>query len=74
MFWIKNEENRYTPVNPSFAILKWDIRLYSLHGYVFLIRSTAGNVSLQKRKISYINCEYLITSFKKGLSLRIESG
>ena len=30
MFWSKNKKNRYTPANPSFAILKWGIK-----GYIF---------------------------------------
>ena len=37
MFWSKNKKNRYTPANTSFAIQKWDIRGYSLHGHVFLM-------------------------------------
>ena len=34
MFWIKNKENRNTHVSPSFTILKWGVRGYTLHGYV----------------------------------------
>ena len=37
MFWSKNKKNRYTPAYPSFAILKWGLRGYSLHGHVFLM-------------------------------------
>ena len=34
MFWSKNQKNRYTPAYPSFAIKKWCIRSYTLHGHV----------------------------------------
>ena len=35
MFWIKHiKENRYTPVNPSFARQKWGIRGLTFHGHV----------------------------------------
>ena len=27
----------YTPVHPSFAIQKWSVRGYSLHGFVFVM-------------------------------------
>ena len=37
MFWSKNKKNRYTPAYPSFAILKWGSRGYTLHGHVFLM-------------------------------------
>ena len=37
MFWSKNKENRYTPVYPSFTILMWGMRGYTLHGHVFLM-------------------------------------
>ena len=37
MFWIKNKKIRNTPANPSFAIQKWGLRGYSLHGQVFLM-------------------------------------
>ena len=37
MFWSKNKKNRYTPAYPSFAILNWGLRGYSLHGHVFLV-------------------------------------
>ena len=37
LFWSKNKKNRYTPANPSFAILMWGIRGYTLHGHVFLM-------------------------------------
>ena len=43
MFWIKNKKNRYTPANPSFAIQKWSLMGYILHGHVFLM---CGEVSL----------------------------
>ena len=37
MFWSKNKKNRYTPVNLSFARSKWGMRVYILHGHVFLM-------------------------------------
>ena len=37
MFWNKNKKNRYTPAYPSFAILKWDSRGYTLHGHSFVM-------------------------------------
>ena len=37
MFWNKNKKNRYTPTYPSFTLLKWGIRGYSLHRHVFLM-------------------------------------
>ena len=39
MFWSKNKKNRYTPPYPSFAILKWRSRGYTLHGHVFVMMS-----------------------------------
>ena len=36
-FWSKNKENKYNPAYPSFAILKWGLRGYILHGHVFLM-------------------------------------
>ena len=40
MFWSKNKKNGYTPANPSFTILKWGSREYTLHGHVFLMHNT----------------------------------
>ena len=37
MFWSKNKKNMYTRVNPSFTILKWGVRGYTLHGLVILM-------------------------------------
>ena len=37
MFWSKNKKNRYTPLNPSFSIIKWGSRGYILHGHVFVM-------------------------------------
>ena len=42
MFWIKNKENIYTPVNSSFAKYKWGIKGYTFHGHVFLIHVRLG--------------------------------
>ena len=37
-FWEKKKlRYMYTPVNASFAILKWDIRGYILHGHNILM-------------------------------------
>ena len=30
----------YTPANPSFPMLKWGFRGYTLHGHVFLMAMT----------------------------------
>ena len=45
MFWSKNKKNRYTPAYPSFAIQKWGLRGYTLHGHVFLMQGTNQIVS-----------------------------
>ena len=38
MFWIKHiKKNSYTTVHPSFTILKWGKRGYTLHGHVILM-------------------------------------
>ena len=38
MFWSKNKKKRYiTPAYPSFTVLKWGLRGYTLHGHVFLM-------------------------------------
>ena len=37
MFLSKNKKNRYTPAYPSFAILKWGSRGFTLHGHVIVI-------------------------------------
>ena len=37
MFWSKNKKNRYTPAYPSFTILKWGSRGYTLYGHVFVM-------------------------------------
>ena len=39
MFWSKNKKNRCTPAYPSFAILKWGSRGYTLHGHAFLMKN-----------------------------------
>ena len=39
MFWSKNKKNKYSPPYPSFPILKWGSRGYSLHGHVFVMNS-----------------------------------
>ena len=44
MFWSKNK-NLYTPVNPSFTILKWGLRGCSLHGHVFVMSRAYGYFS-----------------------------
>ena len=36
-FGAKIRKNRYTPTNPNFAIYKWGIRGYIIHGNVILI-------------------------------------
>ena len=38
MFWSKNKKNRHTPAYPSFAVSKWGIRGYTIHGHVFLMK------------------------------------
>ena len=37
LFWIKNKNNRYTPVNPSFTFIKVGLRGYTFHGHIFLM-------------------------------------
>ena len=44
----KIRKNRYTPVNPSFAIYKWGMRGYILHGYVFMMTCTIVVYGCQK--------------------------
>ena len=39
LFWSKNKKNRYIPAYPSFDLLKWGSRVYTLHGHVFLMLS-----------------------------------
>ena len=39
MFWSKNKKNKYTPAYPTFAIQKWGLRGYTLHGHVFVMSS-----------------------------------
>ena len=46
MFWSKNKKNRYTPPYPSFAILKWGLRGYTLHGHVFMMEEQNRKMSL----------------------------
>ena len=38
MFYSKNKKKKYTAVNPSFTILKWGVRGYTLHGLVIMMR------------------------------------
>ena len=40
MFRSKNKKNRFTPAYPSFAMKKWCLRGYTLHGHVFLMELT----------------------------------
>ena len=37
MFWSEIRKLMYTPVNPSFTILKWDLRGSKLYRYVFVM-------------------------------------
>ena len=46
MFWSKNKRNRFTPVNPSFTILKWVMRGYTFHGHVFVMLILVGSFRL----------------------------
>ena len=46
MLWIKNKKISYIPAYPSFAIQKWGLRGYSLHGHVFLM--VAFNVEMKE--------------------------
>ena len=52
MFWSKNKKNRYTPANPSFAILKWGKRGYTFYGHVFLMETIC---EMDKAKILHNN-------------------
>ena len=38
-----NKKNRYIPAYPSFAILKWGSRGYTLHGHVFVMKVVQSN-------------------------------
>ena len=42
-------KNSYTPAYPSFAILKWGIQGYSLHGHVFLMMYAAGSRHMRQK-------------------------
>ena len=54
MFWIKNKKKMYTPVNPSFTIIKSGFEGFTLHKHVFLVVNTYILTILGSVWISYI--------------------
>ena len=46
MFWGKNKENIHTLVYPSFTILKWVLKGYTLHRHVFLMKQNFNVCSI----------------------------
>ena len=42
MFWGRNKKKMYTPVNPSFTILKWGLRGSKLYRHVFVMSKYFG--------------------------------
>ena len=52
MFWAEISEKMYTPVNPSFTILKWGLRGSKLYRHVFVMYCCT-------RKILYSNSKWI---------------
>ena len=60
MFWSISKKNRYTLAYPSFTILKWGLRGYSLHGHIFLMFGSvcySARVGIVSSQLSYITNE-----------------
>ena len=49
----------YTPVNPSFTILKWGVRGYKVHGHVILMARTL----LTKEFVKFLLIFITVTAF-----------